>query len=79
MISVHAAGWKKDKTYQVIVGWGLVILSADEQSLIKLAMSHRAIAKVLLGICVGILIVSVDVDKSESTYVGRVSGVGLMT
>ena len=46
-------------TYQVIVGLGLVILSGDEQSLIKLAMSDRAIAKVLLGICVGILIVSV--------------------
>jgi hypothetical protein len=51
--------WKKDMTYQVIMGLGMVILSGDEQSLIKLPMADWAIAKVLLGICVRVLLVSV--------------------
>lgn len=66
-------------TYQVIVGLGVVILSGDEQSLIKLPVPDWAIAKVLLGICVGVLMVSVGLDKGRWTYVGGVSGVGLVT
>jgi hypothetical protein len=66
-------------TYQVIMGLGVVILSGDEQSLIKLPMSDWAIAKVLLGICVWVLLVSVDWDESGLTYVGGVSGVGFVT
>jgi hypothetical protein len=66
-------------TYQVIVGLGVVILSGDEQSLIKLPMPDWAIAKVLLGICVGILVVSVGLDEGGWTYIRGISGVGFVT
>ena len=69
----------KNMTYQVIVGLGLVILSGTEQSLIKLAMPNRAIAKVLLGICVWVLVVSVELNDGGGTYVGGISGVGFVT
>jgi len=51
---------RMDMTYQVIMGLGVVILSGDEQSLIKLSMSDWAIAKVLLSICVWVLTISVS-------------------
>lgn len=50
-------------THQVIMGLSLVILSGNEQSLIKLPMADGAIAKVLLGICVRVLVVSVGSDE----------------
>ena len=50
-------------TYQVIMGLGVVILSGDEHPLIKLSMPDWAIAKVLLGICVRVLLVSVGLDE----------------
>jgi len=68
-----------DMTYQVIMGLGVVILSGDEQSLIKLSMSDWAIAKVLLSICVWVLMISVGSNEGMETYVGGVSGVGFMT
>jgi hypothetical protein len=77
-VSTCSKRWK-NMTYQVIMGLGVVILSGDEQSLIKLPMSDWAIAKVLLGICVWVLLVSVDWDESGLTYVGGVSGVGFVT
>jgi hypothetical protein len=52
-------------TYQVIMGLGVVILSGDEHPLIKLPMPDWAIAKVLLGICVWVLLVSVGLDEGR--------------
>ena len=52
-------------THQIIMGLSLVILSGDEQSLIKLPMADWAIAKVLLGICVWVLMVRVGPDEGE--------------
>ena len=66
-------------TYQVVMGLGVVILSGDEHSLIKLPMPDWAIAKVLLGICVGVLLVSVGLDEGGWTYIGGISGVGFVT
>jgi len=66
-------------THQVIMGLSLVILSGNEQSLIKLPMANWAIAKVLLGICVWVLVVSVELNDGGGTYVGGISGVGFVT
>jgi len=66
-------------THQIIMGLSLVILSGDEQSLIKLPMADWAIAKVLLGICVWILVVSFGLNEGGWTYVGGISGVGFVT
>jgi hypothetical protein len=66
-------------TYQVVMGLGVVILSWDEHSLIKLPMPDWAIAKVLLGICVGVLMVSIGLNEGGGTCVGGVSGVGFVT
>ena len=49
--------------HQVILGLGVVVLSGDEQALIKLPMPDRAIGKVLLSICVWVLMISVGSDE----------------